>query len=1684
MSEDFLFRIKADDEATPVLEKAAAEGVKAAERLRQAFSGAPLQVQADTHLLTAAVREMELLQAKIVQFHKQGTVGGVSPQARVQPAIEATATSLRSRIDPTNEASLQFLEKTIVPDLARQALKINDIAKKAAGTQTQFDSGRRTAIENIAKGLAVPDLSSQLTELKSDLARRAALEVKAKDSFGKTYEPTEAEKAQFAADPALKKLATTGRGPTPATKLLAADTAEARLDLAAQIAAQKRADAEAKLATERRLGSAISAGGAVPVEGNEGIYRIEGINRAMLRRTELGAKVIQNELTIDRILQREQVALARVAALEGGRTSPLGSFLGGLTSRGFGNAGAKPPNFQEALGGLAASAGSAVKYSAVYGALFATIGAAADTLQEALDFTDSFTDLGVAMQETGPPSQAFINNLSDIAALSGSNAGEALDAAARGIRIFGDATTQTAAQTQALGESVASVSTRMSLVTGKSLKEASGDMLAIGASFGTGAEGLTGILDSIAAAKRDIGGDPAQISQGLASIGTAAHEAGFNVAETGRLIALVISRTDESGQAAATRLSKIFSILSGTTGQALTKTLGVDSTQPLKDQLEAVAAAYQAAGPRLKGIIRSQLGGTSNVRELLPLLDPKNLDKVFDTSNVGGAGEKEFQRKSTDLVGNLRKIKGGISEFQTQLVQTDIFKPLGAGLLVVGKLIGALNELLKVYNAVTSALPGSQTAIAVGVEAAAARFAYNKIVGEKGFRSTVRGFLPGGGGDDEGTAARKGEVGAIVTATKERATAEQAYILAVVEATKSLQVATVADVAAREAGAAEVATADVVETEARVGGAAKVGLADEAEAAARIAGAERNASAGLFGRTAALGGKGLDKVGGGLGALGRFAFNPVTIALAVTGLAGKSVYDESQKTGAFTASQQATALAGTGDPDKLRKAAEDILTTSKTFQATSHGFLGFLTSGGRDRAVKESEKLAKELRREASTAPSADPRVDKLGIAAFGAATTVKDLTDGITTLTDNGASATERFDLLSQAIGAANVEPAQLAKRIQGNASAATQAVLGVLFDPAVLKKATADDPKAKALSAGIAEAAGRPLPVDKFGHIDRSHSPAALSSELAEVLRGNESAVNALTKPQAELREKVEQATRKAIAKAKPGKDGFLDDATLGRIAAAAVDGLGLKVDSGVRKNLATAVVEKLRSQQTAAIPALNIKESAASAKVKLDFLAKAAQDDLASPSAQGNLNVQRVVTEKLVKDSQAILANISDGEDLTGALEQVAAAKAQRAAVEITGLDQLRRHDQANAKTVSQIAAIGRKASILKALAAVEGGNLAAIVAVFDDANRSIIAAVLAKLHTATETANKLYADDIALGEVTGSGGGITSALQPSKHQQKVARDRAAKKKAAEDARKQEADANKAAGESTAPAKGGVDETGADSGNPLVSGADKTGPTAAEIRAAKAAQYAARVGGASAAAYAELVAARGEIADAGKDVIKQAKAWTDYFNAQRHAREAVEAHNSVLRQLHGDITDPLENARDALKDAQEKLAKDRAAHQAPDVIDADRLDVRQKSASLARTAFEQDMAEHRTKYELGQLSFAAYERYLVAQRNHLLKIKHRSHDEQQELDGVERDLKGLADQLQGQFNLGDIKLPSVYQVRRAVGGDGASQVPKTQIIRSQVDLKVDASPNALKLLTLLGPQATVHTTHYRKV
>lgn len=165
----------------------------------------------------------------------------------------------------------------------------------------------------------------------------------------------------------------------------------------------------------------------------------------------------------------------------------------------------------------------------------------------------------------------------------------------------------------------------------------------------------------------------------------------------------------------------------------------------------------------------------------------------------------------------------------------------------------------------------------------------------------------------------------------------------------------------------------------------------------------------------------------------------------------------------------------------------------------------------------------------------------------------------------------------------------------------------------------------------------------------------------------------------------------------------------------------------------------------------------------------------------------------------------------------------------------------------------------------------------------------------------------------------------------------------------------------------------------------------------------------------------------------------------DAQYASAQAQLANANDAEQLMLDLTNPLVVARQKVREAQRLLAFDsgRGAN-----TTKDRLALKQDQSAAEKTAFDQQFSDQQTNYNLQRESLSAYLSYLNAQHNYLSHVKVKTRQQVDELNQVDQALKSLADSMQGQFNLGSIKVPTAYEARRiqASGGDTHSNVQIT--------------------------------------
>lgn len=412
----------------------------------------------------------------------------------------------------------------------------------------------------------------------------------------------------------------------------------------------------------------------------------------------------------------QQVRRLRAQQESQGKGGVVNSFIQGATAGSFLNSGSGKVSISGALDGLARSAGTTAKYAVLGSAFYQLQRAISGAAGELADFSDSYSNFNAALEGGNDldgidsdltVTQSTINKLADVATIAGTNVGEAMDVAADGVRAFRDQTDGSQAALEQLGVTFASEAQKIKLITGTDLKDAAGNLKTTELAFGVPVSASSRITDATAGAKNLTGADPAQISQGAASVAVAAKEAGFTLEETFALVGKIQAETDESGSAAATRFAKITAILGGSAGKAAITNLNqslpdaqkIDTSADVKTQVQELSQVYGQLGNAQRQQLINSLGGTANARELIILLQSANgliaqADKGFD-----GLGNKEVERQLNNIRATFTKINGEIKQITVALTTSGVLDPFLAlvneGLLPA---LDAVRRLLQLFD--------------------------------------------------------------------------------------------------------------------------------------------------------------------------------------------------------------------------------------------------------------------------------------------------------------------------------------------------------------------------------------------------------------------------------------------------------------------------------------------------------------------------------------------------------------------------------------------------------------------------------------------------------------------------------------------------------------------------------------------------------------------------------------------------------------------------------------------------------------------------------------------------------------------------------------------------------------------------------------------------------------------------
>lgn len=213
------------------------------------------------------------------------------------------------------------------------------------------------------------------------------------------------------------------------------------------------------------------------------------------------------------------------------------------------------------------------------------------------------------------------------------------------------------------------------------------------------------------------------------------------------------------------------------------------------------------------------------------------------------------------------------------------------------------------------------------------------------------------------------------------------------------------------------------------------------------------------------------------------------------------------------------------------------------------------------------------------------------------------------------------------------------------------------------------------------------------------------------------------------------------------------------------------------------------------------------------------------------------------------------------------------------------------------------------------------------------------------------------------------------------------------------------------------------------------EKETDTPAQIAAAKALAEAKRQQGPVGIAAAQLQVAQADLAAADRNTVAYYNALASVYEAQQElARTITNAHKTNFLLSH-DITDPVKQAEATLNEIIERMNALAALGANQDALNELALERRQAEADLERTSFDDRLSRMKTDANLGRITHAAYMQYLYSEKQRLEQISERTHQQQDMLDTIDGLIQDAQDEMSGVWNIGDITLPTPYEVRRYI-------------------------------------------------
>lgn len=1343
--------------------------------------------------------------------------------------------------------------------------------------------------------------------------------------------------------------------------------------------------------------------------------------------------------------------------------------------------------------------GQTARVSLFYGAAYRGLSLVQDALtnitQETLQYEGALTDLAVATNRSRSENADLATDLGNQAAAAGYASSLGVQGGAKAIGLFSAAELPQAEQERIATTSFA-VASRVARVAGSNDPVAVQTQL-VGAarSFGYGVDRLTDIEDAVTYISRNTGQDPTNLLGATSNIATLGRASGFDPNTLAAIVAQVGTTTGQNPEATAGQFRQVLSRDFESVASRAREIFGIDTSQmtTVADVIEAVSAAPRTQEQTNEFASVFGKGGSQTVA-LITLENYGRIQSLASgATNAQGVGEDTFNTVMRDIGQQLRVFGADASNLGLKLVETGVLDWL---LLVVqgaDGLVTALSGVLELFNEIPRPLRSVGFAIAEIALAARLLQAANLARGSRALPTVTSRAVNGG------TAA--------IAAAQSAAAAGRASA-----------------VAAGRSGALGAAGGALGFL--RGQGQLTMSAADRAALQNNRYVQPRTGAAGALDRARI--GTGLTGVGLGVAAAG----------LAIATQQAIESYERITEAGELLDAALRNSAAAVTEAQYLDAAAQAGAAASEIeagqyqnlkvgdFAGVIPGIISSLTTGDESARLRELEQQNIESAARAAERQQAAEQARPSAIFTDFSETGINDT---ITELTNRGYTAAESLALLNEALFTFSEGAVRAGGEAPGAVVARNQ------FDT------LAGDLGASAVKGLTSTAEWQSLGANAIGQNNILADPLANVFNTNGDKRRMEGAANILGN--ADTQAAVQSAVRDSVLGQLEGmtegdvallSDGDLDQITKGvqdnvqaAFKPADWEALGSEVQDAVRASVAGNVQSVLQAfggeinpqnvdayiaiapeQAKAAGDRASRDSGSATAGQQVylqelersrNLLRDADEYDQFSPETQRKIREIDLLIREATRD--LVNARIGDIQRLTGYRQSMLADD------DVSGRLALAASSLQSQKGLANQGVVGSfRFNPLLGQVGFDAGavDTALQTAASAAENQRAIEANALAVQQGQNSASVNPASSIGQAgvEVRNANLALTAATEGEASFWQARASLNAAQFAYSQAVVQGINANALANVDPRDTTGRLQQQLANARRELSlypAGDPQAGALRDQINQLNVQMQEAAVNQANAAASADVAGrtsglqqATVSIANAQRTLSIQLPGTEGFYNAlaglrsaQAQLAEQERLQADRIRRLGSDLTDPVAQARLDTQQALETYWANMQAGEGEDVLAQSQLDIRGAQNREEAAMFNQRLSDTQVAEDLGRISHSQYMSYLQSEHDRLNAVGQRTRQQQDQLNQIDQLMKSAAEELQGQFNIGDIDLPTAYDMRRAIGTGAATSVADYSNSNNVVNLNgVDFAQVVEYLQNMLGQGAQVVRAGTRRV